>query len=75
MKLSHGVLKADVKRCTREVSMALHFKAYSSAMAHVNVCARKIIECGDPDRDAELLKFVNSMGNSILNMSRSDCDH
>lgn len=75
MKLSHDVLKADTERCMREVSTALHFKAYSSAMAHVNVCAQRIIECGDPDRDAELLKFVNNMGNSILNMSRSDCDH
>lgn len=75
MKLPNDVLKADVERCMREVSMALHFKVYSSAMAHVNACARKIIECGDPDRDAELLKFVNSMGNSILNMSRSECDH
>lgn len=75
MKLSHDVLKADVERCMREVSMALHFKAYSSAMAYVNACAQRIIDYCDPDRDAELLKFVNNMGNSILNMSRSDCDH
>lgn len=75
MKLPHDVLKADVERCMREVSMALRFKAYSSAMAHVNVCAQRIINYCDPDRDAELLKFVNNMGNSILNMSRSDCDH
>lgn len=74
MKLPHDVLKADAERCMREVSMALHFRAYSSAMAHVNVCAQKIIECGDPERDAELLKFVSSMGTSILNMRQFDQD-
>ena len=74
MKLPHDDLKVDVEQCQRDVSMSLYFKAYSSAMAHVNACARKIIECGDPERDAELLKFVNNMGTSILNMRQFDQD-
>lgn len=74
MKLPHDVLKVDVEQCMQHVSNSLFFRAYGSAMAHVNACARKIIECGDPERDAELLKFVNNMGTSILNMRQFDQD-